>query len=411
MGSNFNLVQKPKKDDDEEEYEEEVEDIELDDDDSSSSSSISSGKDRKKLYMLMGCILGGAAILLLILYIVSLLSNNSYAYEDIEEILSNAAENYFKDYPESLPQDDGDIVEIDSSNLVVAGKMKDLSEYTSEGVICSGSVQVTKTGSEYVYTPFLNCGDSYLTVNLADKIKSDNEVVSSGDGLYSNNNSFVFRGENVNNYVQMELSLWRVVKITSEGNVVLINDTGINYSQPWDNRYNEEKLYESGINNYSVSRIKDYLDKVYNNPEEQNGELILSDKDKARITTHNLCIGKRNTKSETKNNSEECKQTMKNVRLGLLTLSDYMYASLDTSCKNSTTRSCMNYNYLAMSDEWWLVTANSEDTSTAFKVDRNGIIKADPAGTYATVRPVIYLNSNVMFKEGKGTLEEPYVIK
>lgn len=411
MNSNFNLVQKPKKDEDEE-YEEEVEDIELDDDDddSSDSKSFSSNKSRKNLYVLMAAILGGTAILLLVLYIMSL-GNGSYSYEEVEVVLSNAAESYFKDYPDSLPQSDGDIVEIDSSNLVVAGKMKDLSEYVGDGVACTGTVQVTKAGNDYLYTPFLNCGDSYLTINFADKIKSDNEVVSSGNGLYSTNSNYVFRGENINNYVQLDNSLWRIVKITSNNNVVLINDKGIDNYQPWDDRYNEESLYESGINTFNVSRVKDYLDKVYTNPDEDLDEEILSSKDKARMTTYNLCVGKRSSSSESKNNSEECKQTVKNVRLGLLTLSDYMYASLDGNCKNSTTRSCMNYNYLAMNEEWWLSTASSEDTYSVFKIDRNGVIKKETAGAYSKVRPVIYLNSNVMYKEGKGTEAEPYIVK
>ena len=97
--------------------------------------------------------------------------------------------------------------------------------------------------------------------------------------------------------------------------------------------------------------------------------------------------------------------------MGLLTLSDYLYASLDPNCKSANTRSCMNYNYLSIDDEWWLVTANSDDSSTAFKVDRDGVVKADITATYSKIRPVIYLNSKVLLKKGKGTLKDPYVLK
>ena len=71
----------------------------------------------------------------------------------------------------------------------------------------------------------------------------------------------------------------------------------------------------------------------------------------------------------------------------------------------------MNYNYLAMSSEWWLATANSDSTSTVYKVDRSGVIKAETAGAYSKVRPVVYLNSNIMFMNGKGTEQEPYTVK
>ena len=147
------------------------------------------------------------------------------------------------------------------------------------------------------------------------------------------------------------------------------------------------------------------------NPSEDNGEVIFSDKDKARIVSYTLCVGNRSADSETKNNSEECRQKVQQQKLGLLTLSDYLYASLDTTCKSANTKSCMNYNYLSMDDEWWLITPNAENTSTVFKVDRTGVVKADIASTYSKVRPVVYLNNHIMYAGGKGTAEDPYTVK
>lgn len=411
---NGNLVKKPNKDEAEYEVEEE-EDIELDDDDddrSSSSSKRSSDVDpKKRLFLLMGIIVGATVLLLLILYIASLFTNKKYDYDDMETILKEAAISYFADYPESLPQKDQEIVEIDSSNLVYAGKMKELSTYRNDGVICSGKVQVERVGGEYLYTPFLDCGDSYNSVELFTKITNDNPVTSSGDGLYSYNRNYVFRGEKVNNYVKLDNSVWRVVKITPEGNVVLIHSTGISNYQPWDDRYNEERSYESGINKYNVSRMKEYLQKIYVKPDADNGEDILSDKDRSKIVSFDLCIGARTVGSTSKTNGEECRQKDKNQKIGLLTLSDYLYASLDSSCKSSETKSCMNYNYLSMDNEWWLVTANSADTSTVFKVEKSGIVKTEIASNYSSVRPVIYLNSHAMYAEGTGTESDPYTIK
>ena len=410
MNGNDNLVKKQKKD--EEEFEEEIEEIE-DDFEEKPSKTKNSYQDsaKKKMIMVMGFIVGGAIILILILFILSLFTKKNYEYEDIEEILVNAAEGYFKDYPDSLPKEDGSIVEIDSSNLTAAGKMKDLSEYLQEGVACTGTVQVEKSGSEYLYTPFLNCGDNYSTVELYKKIVNDEDIVTAGDGLYSKGSSYYYRGEHVNNYVKMDKSLWRIVKVTGDDNIVLINETGLEYTQPWDNRYNESRLYESGINSYSISRMREYLERIYKEPVEDDGELILSKKDKAKLVSYNVCTGKRAPTSETKDNTEECKEVVRDQKLGLLTLSDYLYASLDPNCKSANTRSCMNYNYLSIDDEWWLVTANSTDTSTAFKVDRDGVVKADITATYSKVRPVIYLNSKVLLKKGSGTEKDPYVLK
>lgn len=405
---NDNLVKKPDKEE-EEEFEEE-EEINFEDD-SSSSKSIGDIDPKKRLFLLMGIIVAALVLLLLILFIASLFTSKKYDYEDIENIMKEAAISYFAEHPESLPKEDGDIVEIDSANLVYAGKMKELSEYRNDGVVCTGTVQVEKAGTEYLYSPFLNCGDNYYTVELYTKVETDHPVTSSGEGLYNFNRYLVFRGENLNNYVQLDNSLWRIVKIDSDGYMALIHATGLEYTQPWDNRYNEERLYESGVNNYTVSRIQEYLQKIYANPSEEDGENILSDKDRARIVSYSLCIGSRDSKSESKTNSEECAKKAKEQKLGLLTLSEYLYASLDSSCKSASTKSCMNYNYLATNDEWWLVTANKEDTSTVYKVDRNGVVRVETAGTYARVRPVVYLSNRVMYASGTGTKEDPYTVK
>ena len=401
MAMNFNLVKK-KKDDDEIKDEDELEE------DSSSS------KDdfaMKKMLRFMVIIVVVAISLLLILYVVSLMKGTSYSYEDVEEVMRNAAKSYFQDHPESLPQEDGSIVEIDSSNLVAAEKMKNLYEYTGEDVLCGGTVQVEKSGSEYLYTPYLNCGDTYVTLELYRKIVSEENLVTSGYGLYAVNGNYVYRGEEVNNYVQLGNSMWRIVKVTSNNNIVLISSEGLPYTQPWDNRYNEERLYEAGINQYSASRIREYLEKVYKNPSEEDGENILTESDKARIVSYSVCTGKRSIDGEAKNNAEECTQVLQNQRLGLLTLSDYMYASVDPNCKSAASKSCQNYNYLTLKEDWWLVTANKDDTSTVFAVSRNGNVNAETAANYAIVRPVIYLNSRVLYKSGDGSFEKPFQVR
>ena len=403
MGSNFNIVKKPEKDEDE--YEEEVENVELDEDKDKGKSK--SDDPKTKMLMLMGIIAGGVLLLFIILYIASLFNKKTYTFENVEQIMETAAVSYFKDHPEYLPENDGDGVELEVVNLIAEKKMKDLSYYTGvEG--CTGKVVVEKYSGEYVYSPYLNCGSVYTTYELYKKVLEDNNTVTSGDGLYATSNGYAFRGENVKNYVQLENSVWRIVKITNDGNVVLISDKGSKYSQPWDNRYNETRYYESGINDFTVSRIKDFLNKLYTNPNPDDGEDIISNSDRGKIDSYKVCIGKRTMTSEGKNNVEECKQTMSNQKLGLLTLSDYLYASLDPNCKTASTKSCQNYNYLTDSKDCWLITADASNTSTVYKVDQNGVVNSAIASTYAMVRPVIYLKSNVFIKEGEGTLEKPY---
>ena len=406
MGINFNIVKKPKIEEDD------GEELELEEENTKPSS----GYDpKKKMIKFMGIIVAVMIIILVILFITSLLGKGGksvYSYSELESILEKAGKSYFKDHPDYLPSAEGDVIEVDSTSLAEAGKIKSLSDYpTKDGITCTGSVKVELVDDEYIYNPILECGDKYATVLFNSKIISDNELVTTGDGLYSKAGEYIFRGENVDNYVQLDESLWRIVKITKDDEIVLINEEGAGFGSVWDNRYNQETNYNSGINKYGVSRIKDYLDDVYNNPKEKKKEVILSKKDKTKIVSFDVCIGKKSSKSEDKNNTEECKEKLKDQKVGLLTLSDYLYASVDPNCKSAESKSCRNYNYLVINNDWWLVTASTENTSYVFNVKSNGSSAVAYASSHARVRPVIHLNSNVLFKSGKGTLEKPYKVR
>ena len=405
MNNKFNIVKKPQKNDDEDD--DLMDEDELEDEESSSNNDFL----KKRMFRFMGFIIAIMVVLLIILYIASMFSHKKYTYTEIEKIMKDAAISYFKDYPEYLPVNENSIVEVDVNNLVVAGKMKDLSEYTSSNDVCTGTVQVQKMPSDYVYVPYLNCGDSYSTVELAKKILSDQEIVTTGYGLYSNKSGHVYRGENVNNYVQLGKSLWRIVKITNDNYIVLIHNEGMDFSGPWDDRYNTDIGYEAGINQYSASRVSEFLQKVYTNPSVKKNEDILTDNDRAKMVSFDVCTGKRSSTSDVNDNSIECSETLKNQKMGLLTLSDYIYASRDPNCKSVSTKSCKNYNYLALKKSWWLATADTEDSYSVYSVARNGYIKKDNASDYSLIRPVIYLNSNVLYNSGNGTEEKPYTVR
>lgn len=394
-----NMVKKPKK----------VETFEDEDDDLEEETSSKGSDDaKKKLFKMMAIICGVLVGFLLIIYIASLLMQKEYTYSDLENIMKEAAVGYFGAHSEYLPTEEGKVVQLNAESLVYEERMKPFSEY---GVTCNGYVHVEKVGNEYVYTPYLDCGENYATVELYKKVLSDNSVVTSGYGLYSMNNAKVFRGEDVNNYVKLENSLWRIVKVNSDNTLMLIHNEGLHYNQAWDDRYNEAKLYNIGNNQYSTSRIKEYLNRIFTNPNEEDLEVILSDHDKARVTSYTLCVGKRMPTSIKNNNSEECAVTSKNTKFGLLTLSDYLNASVDPNCKNSTNKSCLNYNYLVIDSSWWLATANKENTYSAFMVNDSGAVEVANASQYNKVRPVISLSERALFDKGTGTLEDPYTIR
>lgn len=362
---------------------------------------------KKKLLVLGGIILAGVVILFLVLFLLSLFTQKNYSYEEIETIMKNAAIAYFEDNSDKLPSLENQRVEITADILAASEYMDELVEYTGKESTCTGKVSVQTNGDGYLYIPKLECGDEYITQSLNEVVTQN--VITEGYGLYQLGDSYVYRGEEVDNYLQLDKSLWRIVKLNENGNFVLIQETRPSESVPWDNRYNSQVGYNSGINTYSASRILERLDDYYKTNKEDDA--ILSDDDRSKTLAFDQCTGKRNINDTTKDNSVECATTLENQKIGLLTAADYMNASLDANCNTILSYSCQNYNYLVTNYKWWLATATNDSTKDVYGVSNEGIVKSTSAASYMYPRAVIMLDANVAYKGGKGTINKPYKIK
>ncbi len=363
---------------------------------------------KKKLMRMMLIIVGILVVFLIIILIFSLLGSGNKSYEEIEQDLKNAAIEYYEVQSGLLPQEEGETVTVRASTLADAELMKPLSELR-EGENCSGRVEVTKVGDNIIYTPYLECGDKYTTKELY-KAVLEQKIVTSGNGLYDLNGEKVYRGDDVNNYVSLDNDIYRIVKVTSDNKLLLIlNEVDSTMSSYYDDRYNPAKKFNSGFNDYRISRVNDYLDDLYNGKKDIK---ILSKNDKEKLVSFNLCIGKRNETETNNTNAIECSDVLENQMIGLLTVSDYMNASLDTNCKATTDKSCQNYNYLRLKEtEWWLLTGNAANDYEAYVVKSNGYIDINTTSGYKKIRPTIMLNNNVMIKSGNGSASNPFILK
>ena len=365
---------------------------------------------KKRLIKLMLIIGGGMLILLLILFLISALFTKSYTYESVEEVMKNAAMNYFEEHKENLPKDETQTVEIQVNTLVEAGKMKTLDDYLGKDCGCTGRVEVKLAGTTYVYIPYLTCGDKYATKFLAGEVTKEENLVASGYGLYLANDGYVFKGETVNNYVQLESRVWRIVKVNSDKSITLILNRAADREYPYDDRYNQQADYDYGINNYQTSRIREQLELMYNetNPEEEEN-YILTEKDKTHLVNFDLCIGKMSKTDTIHDNSIECTQKITG-KIGLLTASDYMNASADVNCNVVGSNSCQNYNYLSQNGTFWLMTPSTKDSYSTLYVG-TGTIKESESSENKKVRPVITLAANTLISGGDGSEANPYVVK
>ncbi len=364
---------------------------------------------RKKLMKMMLVIGGGLILLLIIIFVISIvLGSKSKSYEEVEQIMKNSAIKYYGVQSGLLPKE-GEVVSVKVDTLVSDEYMKSLTKLR-KNESCTGRVEVSRVNKKLVYTPYLDCGKKYVTKELYKAIL-EQKTVTSGSGLYDISGEKVYRGENINNFVKLDNNLFRVVKVTSDNKIMLIlSDVVSSYGYYYDDRYNATKLFNSGFNDYRISRMYTTLNTtIYKGNKDFT---LLSSNDKSKLSKFNLCIGKRSNKDTSLDNSTECSDVLENQIIGLLTVSDYMRASLDSNCKVATDKTCQNYNYLKVtSGDWWLVTGNSDNNYQAYAVQSSGYISSFNASSSKKVRPVIVLNNNVMIKSGDGSLDKPFKLK
>lgn len=382
-------------------------------------SSLSNNDFRSKMIKMFGIVIGGLIIILVVGFIISLIVGKKYNYAMVEDEMKNAAVNYFKDNKNKLPKNTEEVVEISTTVLANNKYMKTLDKYLKD-TSCSGKVSIEKVDDKsYSYTPTLTC-KNYTTTNFYDEITSDGNVVTEGFGVYNINNEYVYRGNDVNNYVKFSDSdkLWRVVKVTSNNEVVLISNDKTRNKFIWDERYNNQYEDKYGLNIYKNSHISSILKKLYNNSlnddEDEiysNQELeILTKAEKTKVVEFDACVGTRSDADTSKDGSVEC-QTVEKTKMSLLSTNDFINASLDSNCNSVTKPDCQNYNYLITDYNYWLINGSSDKSSKVYMVTSSGSVRSSYANFESYARVVIHLSENVMLEKGKGTKDNPYVVR
>ena len=152
--------------------------------------------------------------------------------------------------------------------LVQDGYMKELRKYGKKYEQCSGNVTINYNGQYFLYTPYLKCGDDYVTSYLVDVIK-ESKLNDNKDGLYPVDNYYIYKGENPNNYIKFAGGIWRIVKVETDGSIKIIQ-TGSEFNEvAFDDRYNSscpsDEYDCKGFSNFETSRLKDTMMNVYNN--------------------------------------------------------------------------------------------------------------------------------------------------
>jgi|GEM_PF-5857014 len=263
----------------------------------------------------------------------------------------------------------------------------------------------------------------------------NNQVVTSGNGLYNTNtNVYLYKGSVTNNYIKFAIStdVYRIIGYYSDGSAKLIN-TNFADNSAYDkagNRYASTSTYCSyasskGCNyfgtttNYNGKTIstdstaKVYLDNWYNN---------LNSNIKSKILLHDFDGGfiiDRSTYAKAVTQSKALKY---NTHAGLISLIDVLDASKTQLSKLKTSQNVTD-NYLTAlntaTTQYWLMNATTADTydqwATAYgtQVARKTAYLTTQAysgkTTYFYILPSIYISSTIRVT-GTGTASDPFVI-
>ena len=255
---------------------------------------------------------------------------------------------------------------------------------------------------------------------LADYIINEVYTTDGENGLYyhdadlangAGDNSYRFSGANPNNYVCFgtdevscpEDNLYRIIGVFN-GQVKLIKSTSYgNYV--WD---------DGNSNTWDASTKPDIyttLNTTYYN--------TLGSEWQSKIATHSWKVGgmARDTSATAKDyydtevgtGQSGYEETMK---IGLMYVSDYGYGASEeywtTELNNYEPTVDSNWMYLGAYE--WLISRHSVNTNGAFSVYSTGYVSSYNVGNTFAVRPSFYLESDVTYASGSGSMTDPLKI-
>lgn len=355
---------------------------------------------RKKLIRNLIIITGIFVLVAIILLIVQGCNNKKLSYSQIERKLETAAEKYFKKN-NLLPKNNGETAKVGSEVLISNNYLKKFEEMTDD-TNCNGTVIVEKNNEQYNYIPFLVC-KNYQTKTFIRDIAS--KVVTSDEGVYYLNNEYIYRGDNVDNYVNFAGKIWRIVKITDDGYLKLVSSRAEKKKYAWDDRYNIDTGKYTGINDFEKSRMKESLEAIYNNND------VFSSKDRKKMAGRHLCIGKRKSDNTSFENVECSELTEDIYYLDLTNIQEMSLASLDKNCTSLNSQSCNNYNYFSSFLYGGWSNIGVAGSTTDVYQSYLGTMSSQNAKEKKSIYISIYINANLIIKSGDGSENKPYIIQ
>ena len=206
---------------------------------------------------------------------------------------------------------------------------------------------------------------------IAQTIKENSGISYQNEGLYMNGTDYVYKGNVTDNYVSYSDKIWRIVKINQDGSVKLVL-----------NEDASAEIYSLSSVDYQKSDIYNYLTNAF------LGTLVDVE---SYVVDMDVCA---DTVSDLTNIS--CEQKIEKQKVSLIDVTDFT-----SSIVNGST-------YFNTESAIWMI--NSTEDGKVWVAYDNKLTKDSTNERYG-VRPVITINGNVKIKNGKGTVEDPYMLE
>lgn len=315
------------------------------------------------------------------------------------------------------------------------------------------TLPVERDGVEYTYAS---------TVSLMNDRLGGNAENSDGGNLryYGSdpNNYIYFNCSNYNNQTSSTCETWRIIGFFDDKIKIIKNQSIGNLA--WDYNKNDNENLTTYTNNWKESSLQELLNGPYYNgntegmvkyySQQQSGpklEEVITELNMNEIGLKNDETRKMISKSTWylggyfsptslyANDIYNYERThidgttvytgnpfTTEQYIGIMYASDYSYATDLSLCEESIANysadqtNCINTNWLFNSENQWTINQNKNASYFAMQINSSGNINTNGGGGVIvynphSVRPVLYLNSNIKFNNGNGTSINPYQIK
>ena len=243
--------------------------------------------------------------------------------------------------------------------------------------------------------------------SAGDSILDNTDIVTSGDGLYEDEyeeGKYTYKGANPNNYVTFndEKAGWRIISINSDGTIKIMR-TANDGNRAWDTSRSNNWNRPASLNTYLNG---DYYNSLTSTAQ---GQIVEGTYYAGGVTDNN---------NDMQDQISDEKSVTSKVKVALPTLSEYIRAGSNTSCKtlrtyNRNYSTCKNSNWMFNSSYiyCWTLSPISGAPRSVFGVCSNGgACYNNVDNTDRAVRPAITLSSEVQITGGTGTASDPYVL-